>query len=136
MLKLKSRYKGNASHICKFNNCEYLKLLITLYFQRSFKKINTLIIKFKSMPATMLCLILGYFYSISAYADSDELSGVMSSVKSNFGTDSTFIHLLYLAEVVVGVYTYHKTKNIPVLLGIVIISLFLNYALGHWVFTS
>lgn len=89
----------------------------------------------KTVNVAILTLIC-CSYPFTAFADGDELSGVMTSVKSNFGTDSTFIKLLYLAEVIVGVYTYHKTKNIPVLLGIVIVSLFLNFALGHWVFNA
>lgn len=75
-------------------------------------------------------------YPVFTFADADDLSGVMTSVKSDFGTGSTFIKLLYLAEIIACVYGYHKTKNIAILMGIVVVSLFLNFALGHWVFTS
>ena len=75
------------------------------------------------------------FYSAMAFAE-DDLSGVMESVKSDFGSGSTFIKLLYLAEIIACVYGYHKTKNVALLAGIVVVSLFLNFALGHWVFVS
>jgi len=79
---------------------------------------------------------LNFLFSLPAFADSDDLSDVMSSVKSDFGTNSTFIKLLYLLEIIAAVYGYHKSKNIGVLIGIVVISIFINFALGHWVFTS
>jgi type IV conjugative transfer system pilin TraA len=96
---------------------------------RCLKKLK-LLGKFKRIYAGLTGAGLWLFCSLTTYAGTsdDQLSGMLDSVKDNFGKDSTFIKLLYLAEVIVGVYTYHKTKNIPVLLGIVIISLFLNYA--------
>ena len=74
------------------------------------------------------------FYTLPALADDDDLKGVMEGVKATFGADSTFIKLLYLLEIVVGVYTYHKTKNLAAMLGIIFVSTFLTYALPHWVF--
>lgn len=91
---------------------------------KSLKKVTTFL---------TLAAIWG-FYTLPALADDDELSGVMDTVKLTFGAQSTFIKLLYLLEIVVGVYTYHKTKNLAAMLGIVFISTFLTYALGHWVF--
>lgn len=64
----------------------------------------------------------------------DELSGVMTSVKENFGSGSTFIKLLYGAEIIAGGYAWHKTKHPSAVIGIVILTLFMTYALGHWVF--
>lgn len=74
------------------------------------------------------------FYGLLAFADDDNLQGVMESVKGTFGIDSSFVKLLYLLEIVAGVYTYHKTKNIAAMLGIIFVSTFLTYALPHWVF--
>ncbi|OGT07997.1 MAG: hypothetical protein A2X78_00785 [Gammaproteobacteria bacterium GWE2_37_16] len=91
---------------------------------KSFKKVTTFL---------TLAAIWG-FYTLPALADDDDLKGVMEGVKATFGADSTFIKLLYLLEIVVGVYTYHKTKNLAAMLGIIFISTFLTYALPHWVF--
>lgn len=92
-------------------------------------------LKNRSLKVILNCFAFaGICYSLSVLA-SDDLSGVMESVKSDFGESSTFIKLLYLLEIIVGVYTYHKTKNIAAMLGIVIISIFMTYALSHWVFS-
>jgi hypothetical protein len=83
-------------------------------------------------PILGFLVFLGFFCSGSAFAD--ELKGVMDSVKENFGTDSTFIKLLYAAEIVAGGYAWHKTKHPSAVIGIVILTLFMTFALTHWVF--
>jgi type IV conjugative transfer system pilin TraA len=79
-------------------------------------------------------LLAGYFlfYSGSAFAV-DQLAGVMDEVKANFGKDSTAVKLLYGAEIIAGGYMWHKTKNPMAVTGVVILSLFMNYALGKWI---
>jgi type IV conjugative transfer system pilin TraA len=81
----------------------------------------------------VIAAFIGAIYSFPIFAD-DDLSGVMENVQKDFGKDSTFIKLLYLAEIIAAVYAYHKTKNIAVLIGILVISIFLTFALTHWVF--
>jgi type IV conjugative transfer system pilin TraA len=89
---------------------------------------------FEKITMLFTAIFLWGFYSLPALARDDDLAGVMGSVRDTFGMDSTFIKLLYLLEIIVGVYTYHKTKNIAAMLGIIFISVFLTYALPHWVF--
>lgn len=82
------------------------------------------------------CLIAGIFYSITSFADDDPLSSLLPTAKSAFGADSTFIHLMYLAEVIVCAYAYHKTKNFGALLGIFVLPIVTSFALNHWVFSA
>lgn len=78
--------------------------------------------------------LIGYFiFYSSAILAADELAGVMNEVKANFGKDSTAVKLMYAAEIIVGGYTWHKTKNPGAVTGVVVLSLFMNYALGKWV---
>ena len=77
--------------------------------------------------------VVGFSYSTSVFA-TDELAGVMDSVKANFGAGSAFIKLLYAAEIIAGGYAWHKTKHPSAVIGIVILALFMTFALGHWVF--
>lgn len=78
--------------------------------------------------------MFGLCYSIPSFATStDQLAGVMDEVKANFGKDSTAVKLLYASEIIVGGYTWHKTKNPAAVTGVVILSLFMNFALGKWI---
>ena len=83
---------------------------------------------------TTLLFLCGYFtfYSELSFA-ADQLAGVMDEVRSNFGKDSTAVKLLYGAEIIAGGYTWHKTKNPAAVTGVVVLSLFMNYALGKWI---
>lgn len=100
------------------------------------KKLVNCLKGFKRIKLTLVFVILNLFYTLPASAATDDLSNVMTSVQSDFGTGSTFIKIMYLLEIIVAVYGYHKSKNIGVLVGIVVISIFLNFALGHWVFNA
>jgi len=82
----------------------------------------------------VILLLFGYFvfYSGAAFAG-DELAGVLDEVKANFGKDSAAVTLLYGAEIIAGGYAWHKTKNPAAVTGIVILSLFMNFALGKWI---
>jgi hypothetical protein len=89
---------------------------------------------FKS--TSIFFVVLGWFcfsYSSSVFA-ADELAGVMVSVKENFGSGSAFLKLLYAAEIIAGGYAWHKTKHPSAVIGIVILALFMTFALSHWVF--
>jgi hypothetical protein len=87
-------------------------------------------------PALIIFASLGFLsfsYSTSIFAV-DELVGVMTSVNENFGAGSAFIKLLYAAEIIAGGYAWHKTKHPSAVIGIVVLALFMTFALGHWVF--
>jgi len=98
-----------------------------------FKKVNNTLAKSVMKVNLAIAIFIGFIYSFPVFAD-DDLSGVMEDVQKDFGSNSTFVKLLYLAEIIAAVYAYHKTKNIAVLIGILVISIFLTFALTHWVF--
>jgi len=79
-----------------------------------------------------LCL----FYLKPVFADGDPLSGLMTTLQATFGTSSTFVHVLYLAEVVTGIVGFIKSKHPYSFVGIVLVTLFMTFALNTWVFTS
>jgi len=83
--------------------------------------------------ALAFLLFLGAFYSLSVFA-ADELATVMASAKENFGADSSFLKLMYGAEVIAGGYAWHKTKHPSAVIGIVVLAMFMTFALGHFVF--
>ena len=83
--------------------------------------------------AISFLLLFGVLCTASIFA-ADELATVMATAKENFGADSSFIKLLYGAEVVAGGYAWHKTKHPSAVIGIVVLTMFMTFALKHWVF--
>jgi len=82
-----------------------------------------------------LLTALGWMVAFpSAWAD--DLAQIKTQVLSDFGSGSTVVNLLVLAEIFGCAYAYHKTKNLGVLLGAVILSVFLTFALTHLIFTT
>ena len=95
------------------------------------------ILKKKWINSNLMFVVLLGFLSFScstAIFAVDELSGVMTSVKDNFGSGSAFLKLLYTAEIIAGGYAWHKTKHPSAVIGIVVLALFMTFALSHWVF--
>ena len=88
------------------------------------KRLNTAII---------FLLLFGAFYSASIFA-ADELATVMGAAKDNFGADSSFLKLMYGAEVIAGGYAWHKTKHPSAVIGIVVLAMFMTFALKQFVF--
>ena len=73
-------------------------------------------------------LVLFIISGVSNAADgTNYLSGVESSVSASFGEGSTFEHLLYLGEACVGAFGYIKTKNIMLLVGVVVLMIFTHF---------
>lgn len=85
-----------------------------------------------TVPLLCLCTVFSLVLSPVSFG-ADELSSVMNTVKENFGANSTFIKILYVAEIIVGGYTWHKTKSPAAIIGIVVLAVFVNFAFGHWV---
>ncbi len=54
----------------------------------------------------------------------DLLAGGKNDVKATFGADSFVIMCIYIAEIVIGVATYIRTKNLLILLGLVVVIVF------------
>ncbi|WP_320712103.1 type IV conjugative transfer system pilin TraA [Enterobacter asburiae] len=59
----------------------------------------------------------------------DLLSGGKDDVKATFGADSFVVMCIYIAEIVIGVATYIKTKNLLILLGLVVVIVFTTVGL-------
>ena len=83
--------------------------------------------------ALIFLLIFLVFYSVSIFA-ADELATVMAGAKENFGVDSSFTKLMYAAEIIAGGYAWHKTKHPSAIIGIVVLAMFMTFALGHFAF--
>ena len=71
------------------------------------------------------------FFSVCCHAD-DLLSGAKTDIKSNFGQDSTFIWIIYLIEIILGIITFVKTKNYFALAGIVVVVIFTKFAFAKF----
>ncbi len=71
-------------------------------------------------------LLLGVGQMASA---TDLLAGGKDDVKATFGADSFVIMCIYIAEIVIGVATYIKTKNLLILLGLVVVIVFTTVGL-------
>ena len=69
-------------------------------------------------------LAFGMIHTSYAADTKDPLASVGASVSTAFGKGSTFMWILMIAEVVAGVIAYIKTKNMMVLIGIVIVFMF------------
>ncbi|CAD6024430.1 traA_3 (plasmid) [Escherichia coli] len=50
-------------------------------------------------------------------------------MKATFGADSFVIMCIYIAEIVIGVATYIRTKNLLILLGLVVVIVFTTVGL-------
>ncbi len=83
-------------------------------------------------PLCYLLVLFGAFYVQPIVLAADELAGILTPVKTNFGTGSTFVKLLYVAEIIAGGYGWYKTKSPAAISGIVVLALFMTYALDHW----
>lgn len=79
------------------------------------------------LPYVLLSVFFLVLLSGHAFAD-DYLSGIKTSVTTSFGEGSTFEHLLYLGEAIAGAYGYVKTKNIMLLLGVIVLMIFTHFA--------
>lgn len=60
----------------------------------------------------------------------DLLAGGKDDVKATFGADSFVIMCLYLAELIVGLAMYIRTKNLLILLGLVVVIVFTTVGLA------
>jgi len=87
-------------------------------------------IRIKESKIIRLCVASALLSSLvhTAYAV-DYLAASKPDVENTFGASSTFKTYLYLAEIVFATITYIKTKNLLALGGVVILAVFLNFAL-------
>lgn len=68
------------------------------------------------------CLLIGV---TDAYADAtDLLAGQKDMISKNFGDNSTLIYAAYMAEIISAIAIYIKSKNLLVLVGLVVVLIF------------
>lgn len=81
----------------------------------------------KQKISTYIFIFSYFIFSTSVFAApaTDPLSGAKQSIYATFGPTSTIAYGMYVAEIVVSVAAYIRTKNLMVLLGIPVL----------WVFT-
>ena len=72
------------------------------------------------------------FYSTSVFAE-DLLSTALPDIKANFGLGSVFIKGLYLLEIYYGWRKWRETHNVWAVGGILLVALYMTYAIGKWV---
>ena len=72
--------------------------------------------------------LLAFLMMHSAYANPDPSTDMLSSVRTdiytNVGPKSTFAWVLYVIEAIGGVAAYMKTKNMMMLVGVVVVVVF------------
>lgn len=78
---------------------------------------------------TVLAFLMVMVCMDHAYAD-DLLAAGKQTVDDTFGKNSTLSKWFILGEILVGVFTYIKTKNLMLLAGVAIVIVFLNVAFG------
>ena len=81
----------------------------------------------------VLIAIVSAFYIGQALAitpGSDILSNAQADITANFGTSSTVMYIVYVAEIFAGISAYIKTKNLFALIGLVIVVIFTYVAFG------
>ncbi|MEN3262852.1 type IV conjugative transfer system pilin TraA [Sodalis endosymbiont of Spalangia cameroni] len=83
------------------------------------------VLKF-SLPFVALSL----FFPDIALAGKDLMAGGNETVKATFGSGSSVVKWVVLAEVIVGAIMYMMTKNIKFLAGFAILSVFIAIGMG------
>nr|WP_279625663.1 type IV conjugative transfer system pilin TraA [Xenorhabdus ishibashii] len=89
--------------------------------------------KSKNTITIMTFFVLGalmmLFPSLQAHAD-DLFAGGKEQIKDSFGKGSTVVYVLYLIEIIAAIYTYARTKNLGVFVGIAVVMIFVNVVFG------
>lgn len=75
---------------------------------------------------TMICFVSLLFVQVG-YAD-DLLKPGDTTVKDTFGKDSSLMTWLLIGEIVTAIVAYVATKNVKVLFGVIVLSVFINIA--------
>ncbi len=88
-------------------------------------------LKIFSIPALFVLLKVAVLGSVlmgitDAYADdaTDYLAGQKAMISKNFGDGSTLVYAAYMAEIISAIALYIKSKNLLVLVGLVVILIF------------
>lgn len=107
--------------------------------KKCIKKINRIkqsLFRFARDKKLFLLIISGVLLSfivnnaLAIDPTSDILSGAQADIKTNFGTSSTVMLIVYIVEIFAGISAYIKTKNLFALIGLVVVVLFTYIAFG------
>lgn len=82
---------------------------------------------FHAINMLALCFLVTLAITQCCWAD-DLLKPGNAAVQDTFGKDSSIMTWLLIGEVVTGIVMYVSTKNIKVLFGVIILSVFINVA--------
>ena len=97
-------------------------------------KINFSFLKSKSFIKTAVTLgLLGAAVSAVAAIDpstQDVFKGQSVAISNTFGSGSTFEYAIYVAEVILGVAGYMKTRNLMALVGLAVVIIFTAVGFG------
>lgn len=86
------------------------------------KKVMHFMVMFALTCALFLVMMHG------SWAAGDLLAPGDATVKATFGQDSSLMTWLLIGEVVTGILAYVITKNIKILFGVIVLSVFINIA--------
>lgn len=93
-----------------------------------------IVLKSKWFNSILIFLALtGIFCSTSVFAE-DLLAGIKEPLRENFGSGSYIVKIIYLICILSSAYAYVETHNIKLAGKILVVSLFITFALSHWVF--
>jgi len=88
------------------------------------KKVMHFMVMFALTGASFLVMMHGSW----AASSGDLLAPGDATVKATFGQDSSMMTWLLIGEVVTGILAYVISKNIKVLFGVIVLSVFINIA--------
>lgn len=86
------------------------------------------VIHFFTMLALTCALFLVMIHGCWAGGSSDLLAPGDATVKATFGKDSSMMTWLLIGEVVTAILAYVISKNVKVLFGVIVLSVFINIA--------
>jgi len=98
-------------------------------FKKAKNKISEMNQARKNAGGIIPALAVMMLYSGNAMAD-DLMAAGQETVTGTFGADSSIAKWIILAEVIVGIITYIKTKNMFMLFGIAIVIVFTTIGFG------
>lgn len=93
-------------------------------------KVNALRIARKTAGGVIPVLFAMLACNNAFAAGEDLLSAGQDTVTATFGADSSIAKWIILAEVIVGIITYIKTKNMFMLFGIAVVIVFTTIGFG------
>lgn len=110
-----------------------MKLSITTKGAAVFKNVDPLIFgenKFKAVMKIIISIMTAIMLCLSNAIADDLMAGGQETVTGTFGADSSIAKWIILAEVIVGIISYIKTKNMFLLFGIAVVIVYTSIGFG------